>query len=222
MPRLKGLLGGRHDVIVYIDGFNLYYGSLINRQGMKWLDLEALCDRLLPQEQVRQIRYFTARAAATAKDPDIPVRQDIYLRALATLPRVSVHFGQFRTRVARMKLVNPPPPPAPERVEVYKPEEKGSDVNLASFLLRDAVLLKPSTAVIVSNDSDLAAPAMLASADFGLRIGILNPHPKRKRSADLHAHADFSLQVTAAAVAASQLPAVLNDEVGTFRKPANW
>lgn len=34
-----------HKTIVYVDGFNLYYG--LKKANAKWLDIGALCDRLL-------------------------------------------------------------------------------------------------------------------------------------------------------------------------------
>jgi hypothetical protein len=57
-----------------------------------------------------------------------------YLRALRTLPKVSIHYGHFLESVTRMPKSNPPP----NTVEVIKREEKGSDVNLATYLLVDA------------------------------------------------------------------------------------
>lgn len=38
----------RMNTIVYIDGFNLYYGA-VKGTPYKWLDLQALCQMLLPQ-----------------------------------------------------------------------------------------------------------------------------------------------------------------------------
>ncbi len=54
--------------IVYIDGFNLYYGA-VKDTPYKWLDLEALCRRLLPKDDIVGIRYFTARISARPGDP---------------------------------------------------------------------------------------------------------------------------------------------------------
>ena len=50
-------------VNIYIDGFNLYYGlRRHSRNGIpcKWLDVAALCHRLLPGRTINRIRYFTA------------------------------------------------------------------------------------------------------------------------------------------------------------------
>lgn len=85
---------------VYIDGFNLFYGALKGTR-YKWLDLEALCRHLLPKDSINRIRYFTARVSARPDDLQLPVRQDTYFRALATLPAVSVHLGEFYVRITR-------------------------------------------------------------------------------------------------------------------------
>ena len=39
------------DAIVYVDGFNLYYGSL-KRTPYEWLDLGRLCAGMLPNDRV--------------------------------------------------------------------------------------------------------------------------------------------------------------------------
>jgi len=75
---------------VYVDGFNLYYGAL-RRGPHRWLDLERLCQLLLARHTIGAIRYFTALVSARTGDPGQPVRQQLYLRALATSPKVSIH-----------------------------------------------------------------------------------------------------------------------------------
>lgn len=137
---------------IYIDGFNLYYGALRNTPH-KWLDVEALCRRLLPKDDINRIRYFTARITARPDDPQQAQRQETYLRALRTLPLVSIHYGHFLTHPVRLPLANPRPS-GPRTAEVFRTEEKGSDVNLASHLLLDAFQKNCETAVVVSNDSD--------------------------------------------------------------------
>jgi len=80
--------------IVYVDGFNLYYGC-IRGTPFKWLNIGALAALLLPKNDIVGIKYFTARITARPGDPDQPVRQDTYLRALRTVPNLSIHFGHF-------------------------------------------------------------------------------------------------------------------------------
>lgn len=79
---------------VYVDGFNLYYGCLRERPG-KWLDLERLFAQLLPDHDVKRIRYFTVRVSDRITHPGVAGRQHTYLRALKTLPTVQVHLGHF-------------------------------------------------------------------------------------------------------------------------------
>lgn len=97
---------------VYVDGFNLYYGALKGQgAGYKWLDLDALLGKhLIPGNPVNRIRYFTARVSARPTDLGAPVRQDTYLRALATIPHLTVHLGHFQRTKVFMPLVNPPSP----------------------------------------------------------------------------------------------------------------
>jgi hypothetical protein len=94
--------------IVYIDGFNLYYGALKGTPH-KWLVLAALSRRLLPKDQIVAIRYFTALVAARQGDPQQPQRQQAYLRALRTIPGFTVHLGHYLTHSVRMPLANPLP-----------------------------------------------------------------------------------------------------------------
>nr|MDT0664731.1 hypothetical protein [Micromonospora sp. DSM 115978] len=124
---------------VYVDGFNLFYGALKGTP-YKWLDLEEFCARLLPKDEIHRIRYFTARVVARPHDPRQPDRQAAYLRAIATLPKVSVHEGEFYVTYPRMRVhrTDSRPDDPAEYVTVVKTEEKGSDVNLATHLVLDA------------------------------------------------------------------------------------
>lgn len=118
---------------VYVDGFNLYYGAVKNSP-YRWLDVAALCKRMLPNDSIQSIKYFTATVSARPHDPQKPVRQQVYLRALRTTPGLSIIFGHFLTHSCRMVVTGTSPP---QKVWVDKTEEKGSDVNLAAHLLRD-------------------------------------------------------------------------------------
>jgi hypothetical protein len=204
---------------VYVDGFNLYYGCL-KGSPYRWINLEALFKTVLPQESVVQIRYFTARVSGKV-DPQAPLRQQIYLRALATLPSVSIHYGTFLTNKTWMPLATPPLKGS-RKVQVIKTEEKGSDVNLACWMLLDGFKGRTETAVVVSNDSDLEEPVIVARSELGLRVGVLNPHPRHKRSRVLSRDAHFVKEIPGSALAACQFPATLIDSHGTFGKPAKW
>lgn len=53
-------------------------------------------------------------------------------------------------------------------------EEKGSDVNLATYLLADAFRGDCQTAVVVTNDSDLAEPIRVISQELSIPVGLIN------------------------------------------------
>jgi len=204
--------------IVYVDGFNLYYGALRGTP-WKWLDLRALATRLLrPENEIVAVKYFTALVEPRPGDPQKPVRQQIYLRALLTLPAHIVE-GHYLTHNVTMRLANPSHGQNPF-VTVIKTEEKGSDVNIASHLLLDAARDRMDCGVLVTGDSDLKTPVQMAIRDFGKKVGVLNPQKQPCRS--LQTAATFYKHIRTAALAASQFPPALTDANGTFSKPASW
>ncbi|HET6385083.1 MAG TPA: NYN domain-containing protein, partial [Armatimonadota bacterium] len=186
---------------VYIDGFNLYYG--IRKTPYRWLDPLQLCQRILHGRNIHRLRYFTARVKARGPDNSIIRRQQTYLRALQTLPNVEIHFGAFLVSRTRMKVASPHPG-GPATVEVIKTEEKGSDVNIASYLLLDAFRRDVETAVIISNDSDLVTPIDLVRSEFGLDVIVLNPH--KNPSAELRRAATMVHQIRKGVLGSSQFP----------------
>jgi uncharacterized LabA/DUF88 family protein len=202
---------------VYIDGFNLYYGCLKDTP-YRWLDLWALCKRLLPKDRIGRIRYFTAIVEARPNDPQQPQRQQVYIRALETIPYLSVHYGSFRTDPRTLLLVKTPRIGS-KFATVWKTEEKGSDVNLASYLLRDTFKRDCQTGVVISNDADLKEPIEIARQE-GIKVGVVNPHPPHKRSYDLKP--TFFKQIRESALPQCQFPATIQDSRGTIHKPAGW
>ncbi|MGE5222035.1 MAG: NYN domain-containing protein [Omnitrophica WOR_2 bacterium] len=93
---------------VYVDGFNLYYGA-VKGTPYKWLDLARLCSLLLPKNQILKIKYFTALVNARPDDPDKPTRQQIYLRALHTIPNLEIIYGHFLEHRVSLPLANSQP-----------------------------------------------------------------------------------------------------------------
>ncbi len=79
----------------------------------------------------------------------------MYLRALGTLPNLFLHYGHFLTHNVWMPDASSKKKP-PDHVQVIKTEEKGSDVNLATHLVRDGFRNEYELAVLVTNDSDLS------------------------------------------------------------------
>jgi hypothetical protein len=204
---------------VYVDGFNLYYGALKNTR-YKWLDLDALFRRILPGYDIQRIRYFSARVSGRAGNPQAPSRQGIYLRALRTLPNVTIHLGHFLTSEVSMPLAYPPAT-GPRTVKVIKTEEKGSDVNLATYLLVDAMRGDCDVAAVVSNDSDLCEPIRIVQQELGVPVGLLNPHPRPSQTL-LSLKPAFVRPIRSGPLSASQFPAVMTDAKGKFTRPSAW
>ena len=207
----------------YIDGFNLYYGSLKTRYPQyKWLDIQSLCENLAPNQQVGRIRYFTSLVRNAANDDQIELRQQTYLRALAALPNVEIHYGKFETRRRRMRVWEPAHN-EPRTVWVSRTEEKRSDVNLATYLLIDACYDDFDEAVVISNDSDLVEPITAVRDRFHKRIGVVNPDDAYKRSADLQNAGSWAFPtIYKRYLRDSQLPAQIADSGGAFGKPSRW
>ncbi len=170
--------------IVYIDGFNLYYRMLQAVPAYKWLNLKDLSANVLREKhEVIQVNYYTARVAGN-EDKDAPRRQQIYLDALQTVPEIQAHFGKFLTKKKWAKFATKPPrtkpeakftEPYPRVAMIWKTEEKGSDVNLASHLVRDACKGKFEAAAVLSNDTDLIEPIRIVKEEMGLPVALLTP-----------------------------------------------
>ena len=201
--------------IVYVDGFNLYYGALKGTR-YKWLDLQKLSQLLLPKNQIVGIKYFTAKVSARPNDPGQPTRQQTYLRALRTLPNLEIIFGHFLAHEIYMPLAGNPN----QAVKVIKTEEKGSDVNMAAHLVNDGHRGRYEVAVLITNDSDLLEPLKMARYELNLPVGILNPQKRPSRV--LLQHASFIKKIRPGVLRASQFPSTLRDANGTFHKPHGW
>jgi len=235
---------------LYVDGFNLYKGieshvSALAWRGdpvpphWKWLDLWALGERIVPKDTINRVRYFTARVTAPAGDPDSPQRQATYLRALHTLPDCKTHFGLFKSGRVRMPLFRSTgpvrravlsalgfqPKAYPDgnvSVPILKTEEKGSDVNLATYLLVDAFKGRFEKAVVLSNDTDLCEPIRIVAQDFGLPVVVVSPRGHQKVANALRRVASEARGLRIAPVGDSQFPETLTDAQGTFTRPASW
>lgn len=213
---------------IYIDGFNLYYG-LVRGTPYKWLDLCKLCSRCLPHDTILKVRYFTAPVQSRPDDPSKDQRQQTYFQALRTLPELEIHLGSFLSNVVSMPLAHPPVG-GRRFASVIKTEEKGSDVNLAAYLLLDGFRNAYDVAVVVSDDSDLIEPIRIVRQELGLKVGVLNPRQvvnpissKKRTSRELRKVSSFYRHIDPAHLPHCLLPdIVLDRDGGTITKPPAW
>ncbi len=204
---------------IYVDGFNLYNRAL-KGTAHKWLDLRALSRNLLgPENDIQAIRYYTARVSGS-RDPEQPRRQQMYLRALGTMPGVSIHLGKFLPKTITRPLVNPIPGRS-RFVEVHTIEEKGSDVNLATHLVRDAFRDSFDVAVVLSKDTDLVEPIRVVRYEVGKTVGLFCPDHSVPEP--LRGVASFVRHITPSRLSACQFsnPIISKDGVKLF-KPTTW
>ncbi len=209
--------------IVYIDGFNLYYGCLKAEAALRWLNLAEFANKMLPRDQVTEIKYFTAMVDQRADNPGGRERQEIYIRALKTIPNLRVFHGRFLTTEIWARRVHPPKV-GKKKIKVFKTEEKGSDVNIASELLIDGFRGHYELAVVVSNDGDLKHPVEYVRHELGLPVGVLNPRQYRSRalSPSNLPKGSFYKPIRRGVLKSSQFPEALRDAQGEFRRPSTW
>ena len=215
--------------VVYVDGYNLYYG-LLRRSKLKWLDVVALFnDHVLDKaSDLIEVRYYTAPVLGRMSDDSrSPQRQRQYLQALRKMnpAKLVIVEGRIMATTPHQRLVKPiPEAPHLQMVQVYDFNEKKTDVNLASDLLAGAWTNAYEQAVICSNDSDLeGALATVKKHHPHLRIGLVAPiagDDRRHISKDLSQHADWTKVLSPVHLAAAQLPDRIPHSAIT--KPDTW
>lgn len=203
---------------VYVDGFNLYYGS-VRHTRYKWLNLRALLERVLKKNHVEKIWYFTALVKATGDDPGKPIRQQVFIRALETLPGLEVDYRYFQREVRELRRADDM-----GSLKMIFEKEKGSDVNLATRLMDDYYNDRFEAAVVLSNDSDLAAPMKIINGHRTKPVGLMTPPAwKNHPAVELKAVAAFHHRISMLAIRECQLPDEITDADGrTIRRPGGW
>lgn len=187
----------------YVDGFNLYMGVLKGRPELKWLDLVAFCKAARPDMTLGKIYFFTAAISEKFPGDDAPRRQEKYLRVLKS-QGIEVVRGKFQknrkwlpvSSTDRKLIIEPVLPrmggatqvalnasaraawPAAPKARITEFKEKGSDVNLGSYLLRDALIGTIKSALVITGDSDLVTP-ILFSTQAGVDVKVLVPNRRQ-------------------------------------------
>jgi len=129
-----------------------------------------------PDNPINEIHYYTARVTGR-NGGDQPRNQQIYLKALKTIPGLELHFGSFLSKKKWMRLVHPPKF-GDHYVQVRDTEEKGSDVNLATHLIHHAWQDRFDVAAVISGDTDLVEPIRIVAQEKKRAVGILSPRER--------------------------------------------
>ena len=181
-------------VIVYIDGFNLYFALREKKWHFyMWLDVTKLAHRLLAKNQVLvEVKYFTSRIK---DNPGKQKRQNAYLDALGTLGKLKIIYGNYQTSFL----------PCPGcGVVKHIPGEKQTDVNIATEMLVDAYTDQVDDLILITADSD-QCPAIKAVQTTGKRVVVALP-PGRERYMEVKFAADASVDIGAKHLRDSLLP----------------
>lgn len=171
-------------VITYIDGFNLYFGLKAKKwRRYMWLDLCEFAEGLLLKDQtLEHVKYFTSRVRGNVGKQE---RQSAYLDALTTLKNLTIYWGRYQPDEKRCDKCGH---------YAYHPQEKKTDVNIATQLLCDAFHDLFDTALIVSGDADLVPPVQAVKELFPKKRVVI-AFPPERHSVELAdtAHAYFTI-----------------------------
>lgn len=202
--------------IVYIDGFNLYYGAL-KGTAYKWLDLDKYFRLLRQNDDVQAIRYFTALVDGSSRTD-----QQKYLSAINTLPLVHTILGRYKRKQVACGV----------RACMHagkkhfdRTEEKQTDVNIALQMLDDAYRGLAERFVLVSGDSDLVPAVNLIKTRFpAINIVLYVPALNAVRGAavELRASVDKHRTLPNNLFKLAQLPPTIHVGGIAISKPADW
>jgi len=197
-------------VIVYVDGFNLYFGLRSKYPYLKWLNLRKLSQTLIYNHQeLKAIKYFTARIN---NDPAKQKRQSIYIDALEN-EGIEVIYGKYQDNIVTCKRCGS---------KWSDPNEKMTDVNIATAMLFDATHDYFDVALLISGDSDLTPPLNIIKNHY-LNKMVLVAFPPNRHNNTIAAAAKASFSLGRAKLAQAQFDSSITLKNGyTITKPSTW
>jgi hypothetical protein len=188
------------NVIVYVDGFNLYHAiNDLRLPHLKWLNLWSLSKSLLRTgEGLVGVKYFSAYATWL---PGPYARHRQYVRALEQMG-VQAAIGRFKGKPRRCARCG---------ARWIAHEEKETDVHIAITLVSDALTNKFDRAILISADADLAPAIHLArSSNPPKEIFVAAPPGRFSNARDLQPR----MEITRGRIAKHLLPATVSDDSG--------
>jgi len=199
----------------YVDGYNLYNGIMepIRDEDHKviatplgkcrWLNLHKYIYSFLPKDyELVKIHYFTATVRGR---PDSKKRQQIFWKALDTLPNLEKQLGNQI--------------PDPKRGGFL---EKQSDVNLALQMYCDAIEGKTNSMILVCGDSDqVPTIRRIQNLNRGIELSVI--FPPNRFSQDIADIVSPHYKTREAILSATQFPDIIKVEgISDIIKPPEW
>ena len=198
-------------ILVYIDGFNLYFGMLeAGFENSKWLNVYKLAQNLIkPNQQIVGVKYFTSRVN---NNPVKQKRQGTYIEALEC-HNVEVIYGHYQSNTITCNRCG----------HIWLSQnEKMSDVNIATQLIVDAFQDKYDTAMLISGDSDLVPPIRSVHFLFNEKR-VFVAFPPCRHNQTVASVARGSMVIGRKKLIESQLPPVILKKGGyQLHKPKEW
>jgi uncharacterized LabA/DUF88 family protein len=174
-----------------------------------------MAQMLLPNERVAYVGYFTALIDPNTRLSPKADRQRAYLRALQSVPEIVVIEGSFRW-VHHNGVPNEDG--SGRRSIFWHWEEKGSDVNIAMHMIRDACQRRYSKMMLISNDSDLVGPVTMVVKE--LNIPVIQCSPDINTNKAFMKATDQRIILQTKRLGACRFPeVVVLPDGGTIRRP---
>ena len=185
-------------VIAYVDVFNLYFGLRDKEwRCYYWLNIKLLCENLLKTlpgpHHLILVKYFTSRITSP---PDKKKRQSTFIEALNTMKGIKPYYGKYQLTPFECEKCG-------HQSEI--PEEKMTDVQIATELVSDAYQNNYDTALLVTADRDLVPSVEKIRSKFPHK-SVIVVFPPMRTNDDLRAIASKVLHITEPILKKSLLP----------------
>lgn len=215
---------------------------------LKWFDLRMFAQNKFPDLQISEIFYFTAYLKKRFPNDSANARQHKYLRALSdsgvkvipgkfdvrptwkpiyrqqrkafTSPELSALLGATQHSINKMWRTTSPLSP---QAQILQFREKGSDVNLASYMLRDIYKNRVKNLLVITGDSDLITPIRMAEEE-GAKVLVIIPTIGRNNMFNKFSKIFTNVElISLEEVKMSQFPNPYRMNSGTeIHKPNEW
>lgn len=182
-----------------------------------WLDIEALANAFKPANATLEfVKYYTSRS----RDPrsqGVANRQQIYWRALKTLPKVQIIEGKILPRDSQCE--------ADCKMGFVRLQEKETDVKLGIDVIHDCLTKKVQGIILITADTD-QVPTLTMVRELKLSISVKLAFPpldaRRKASKELSDLAGKTFFIGESLLRSCQMPDPLMTPSGQLTRPDKW
>jgi uncharacterized LabA/DUF88 family protein len=205
----------KQKVIVYVDGFNFYFGLKAGGQEWKkfyWLDVIKFFEKMMhPNQELVEVNYFSA----IPYENGAAARQDLFFKANLLNPKFKLTLGKYLKKEIVCRNCN-------YKIRTY--EEKETDVRVATKMMEDVFFNRCDVTIVVSADSDMV-PSIEIIKKFAPTHPVYVYFPPMHNSVTLKNKSDYALKLFNYKVRfrQSMLPELITLQNGyNIQRPINW